>query len=84
MGNNAAFTAFEATVIAVYNEGVLDKKLLSALMKSYEGVDIDHGGVRRPPPKLQTRPRQILAYCGRKMVLTMGSALMVQRTVQVL
>src|SRR5450759_3823318 len=24
-------------------------------------------------PKLQTRPRRILAYCGRKMVLTMGS-----------
>src|ERR1035437_8772791 len=26
-------------------------------------------------PKLQTRPRRILAYCGRKMVLTMGSTL---------
>src|ERR1019366_8749850 len=26
-------------------------------------------------PKLQTRRRRILAYCGRKMVLTMGSTL---------
>ena len=45
MGNNAAFTAFEATVIAVYDEGVLTKKLLGKLMKPYEGVDIDHGGM---------------------------------------
>lgn len=45
MGNNAAFTAFEATVIAVYNHGVLDKKLLSDLMRPYEGIDIDHGGM---------------------------------------
>jgi hypothetical protein len=27
-------------------------------------------------PKLQTRPRRILAYCGRQMVLTMGSTLL--------
>jgi hypothetical protein len=45
MGNNAAFTRFEATVIAVYNRGVLDKGLLSDLMRPYEGVDIDHGGM---------------------------------------
>lgn len=45
MGNNAAFTAFEATVIAVYNRGVLDKDLLSTLMQPYQGVDIDSGGM---------------------------------------
>jgi hypothetical protein len=45
MGNNAAFTAFEATVIAVYDEGVLTKKLLIKLMLPYKGVDIDHGGM---------------------------------------
>ena len=31
--------------------------------------DFDAGAA----PKRQTRPRRILAYCGRKMVLTMGS-----------
>jgi hypothetical protein len=36
VGNNAAFTSFEATVIAVYNRGVLDKELLSDLMRPYE------------------------------------------------
>ena len=46
MGNNAAFTAFEATVIAVYDGGVLTKKLLSKLMEPYRGVDIDHGGMK--------------------------------------
>src|SRR5450759_3972293 len=45
MGNNAAFTSFEAAVIAVYNRGVLDKELLSDLMRPYEGVDIAHGGM---------------------------------------
>ncbi len=44
MGNNQAFTAFEATVIAAYNNGVLDKKLLSAFMEPYRGMDIDSGG----------------------------------------
>jgi len=44
MGNNAAFTSFEASVIAVYNRGVLDKDLLDALAKPYEGMDIDRGG----------------------------------------
>ena len=46
MGNNAAFTAFEATVIAVYNRGLLDQELLTELMKPYEGSDIDTGGQR--------------------------------------
>ena len=45
MGNNAAFTSFEASVIAVYNRGVLDKELLDALAAPYEGMDIDRGGM---------------------------------------
>lgn len=47
MGNNAAFTAFEATVIANYNRGVLDQELLSELMEPYLGVDIDSGATLR-------------------------------------
>lgn len=46
MGNNAAFTDFEATVIATYNKGVLDEELLSAFMEIYRDSDIDHGGMR--------------------------------------
>ena len=45
MGNNAAFTSFEASVIAVYNKGVLDQELLDALAAPYEGMDIDRGGM---------------------------------------
>ena len=45
MGNNAAFTSFEASVIAVYNRGVLDRDLLDALAAPYEGMDIDRGGM---------------------------------------
>jgi hypothetical protein len=45
MGNNAAFTSFEASVIAVYNKGVLDKELLDALAAPYKGMDIDRGGM---------------------------------------
>ncbi len=45
MGNNAAFTSFEASVIAVYNKGVLDKELLDALAAPYEDMDIDRGGM---------------------------------------
>jgi len=45
MGNNAAFTSFEAAVIAVYNKGVLDKELLEQLAAPYEGTDIDRGGM---------------------------------------
>ena len=44
LGNNKAFTAFEATVIATYDKGVLDKELLSAFMEPYRGMDIDSGG----------------------------------------
>ncbi|MDQ5987072.1 MAG: hypothetical protein CSYNP_02809 [Syntrophus sp. SKADARSKE-3] len=44
MGNNSAFTAFETTVIATYNKGILDKELLSSFMEQYRGTDIDKGG----------------------------------------
>jgi hypothetical protein len=45
MGNNAAFTAFERTVVAVYNTGALTKKLLRDLAEPYQGMDIDGGGM---------------------------------------
>jgi len=59
MGNNAAFSAFEDAVLAVYNpfsafedavlavynRGKLDKELLSDLMKPYRDMDIDQGGM---------------------------------------
>lgn len=44
MGDNAAFTAFEHTVVAVYNHGALSRKLLKELMEPYRGSDIDSGG----------------------------------------
>ena len=44
MGNNAAYSYFEDSVIAVYNKGVLDQELLSALMEIHRGCDIDSGG----------------------------------------
>ncbi len=45
MGNNQAFTSWEATVIATYNKGVLDKELLSEFMEQYRDCDIDQGGM---------------------------------------
>jgi hypothetical protein len=45
MGNNAAFTDFEATVVATYNKGVLDEELLSVFMEMHRDSDIDHGGM---------------------------------------
>jgi hypothetical protein len=45
MGNNAAFTSFEASVIAVYNKGVLDRELLDSLAAPYKDSDIDRGGM---------------------------------------
>jgi hypothetical protein len=44
MGNNQAFSAFEATVIAVYDKGCLDKELLSSFMEQCRGMDVDSGG----------------------------------------
>jgi len=46
LGNNQAFTIFEATVIATYDKGVLDKELLTSFISQYKGVDIDSGGKR--------------------------------------
>ena len=46
MGNNAAMTAFEATVIAVYDAGVLTPDLLDQLAEPYTDTDIDSGGLR--------------------------------------
>jgi hypothetical protein len=44
MGNNEAFSVFEATVIAVYDTGLLDQDLLSKFMEIHRGSDIDLGG----------------------------------------
>jgi len=44
MGNNAAFTQFEHTVITLYDAGVLEPDLLAMLGERYSGTDIDHGG----------------------------------------
>ncbi len=44
MGNNAAFTYFEATTLATYDKGVLDRDLLSSFMELHRGEDIDSGG----------------------------------------
>jgi hypothetical protein len=46
MGNNAAYSAFEHTIITIYDHGVLSLPLLDALAKDYEGMDIDPGGSR--------------------------------------
>lgn len=45
MGDNSAFTIFEATVIGCYNKGVLDKDLLETLAEPYRDTDIDSGGM---------------------------------------
>jgi len=45
MGNNQAFTIFEATLLACYNHGVLTKPLLSDILESYRGTDVDSGGM---------------------------------------
>lgn len=44
MGWNKGYEIFEATVIGVYDLGVLDKHLLAILMEPYRGTDIDSGG----------------------------------------
>lgn len=46
MGNNAAYTEFEETVIILYDSGVLNKDILSNIMERYRGTDIDTGGMR--------------------------------------
>ncbi len=44
MGWNAGYRIFESTVINIYNQGKLDKEMLSLLMELYRGTDIDSGG----------------------------------------
>jgi hypothetical protein len=44
MGWNQGYTIYEATIVAAYNAGKLDKELLAAIMEPYRGSDIDHGG----------------------------------------
>lgn len=44
MGNNQAYSIFEAIVIAIYDKGVLDVELLSTIMEQFRNMDIDSGG----------------------------------------
>jgi len=44
MGNNAAYTNWEASVIALYNAGELNPATLDILSEIYRGTDIDSGG----------------------------------------
>ena len=46
MGNNAAYSAFEHTIITIYNHGVLTLELLDEIAKDLEGMDVDSGGSR--------------------------------------
>ena len=46
MGNNAAYSTFEYTVVTIYDHGVLTLELLDALARDYTGMDIDAGGSR--------------------------------------
>lgn len=44
MGNNVAYTAFQYTIISIYDKGVLDLELLDTLAALYADTDIDSGG----------------------------------------
>lgn len=44
MGNNSAWTAFEAAVVGLYDLGKIDKAALDVLAEPYRGSDIDPGG----------------------------------------
>jgi hypothetical protein len=55
MGNNAAFSAFESSVMACAKRGVLDKNLLSDLMEPYRDMDIDSGGKQDITVKFKCR-----------------------------
>jgi len=46
MGNNSAFTQFEATIVLLYDKGALTSDVLDALGEQYRGTDIDSGGSR--------------------------------------
>ena len=45
MGNNAAFTFMEASVIAAYDAGIRGEAL-APFLEPYRGTDIDEGGMR--------------------------------------
>jgi hypothetical protein len=60
MGNNAAYSSFEHTIVTIYNHGVLTLDLLDELAKDYKGMDVDSGGSR----DLQTKDGKSLeAVC---------------------
>jgi hypothetical protein len=44
VGNNAAYSAFQHTIITIYDHEKLDLDLLDALAEPYRGSDIDSGG----------------------------------------
>jgi hypothetical protein len=44
MGNNQAFTAFEAIVMTLYDAGALTLEVLDSIAEQYRGTDIDSGG----------------------------------------
>ncbi len=46
MGWDEGYRIMEAQVVALYDKGVLTKKVLSALMEPFKDSDIDHGGCR--------------------------------------
>lgn len=44
MGNNAAYSTFQHTIITIYNHDKLDLVLLDELAREYANTDIDSGG----------------------------------------
>jgi|SRR5947209_8601833 len=44
MGNNAAYSTFQHTIITLYNHNALTLALLDELAKEYKDTDIDSGG----------------------------------------
>ena len=44
MGNNSAYTAFESITINAYNQGKIDRWLMSTIMNAWRNSDIDSGG----------------------------------------
>lgn len=44
MGNNSAFSNFEAVILAVYNKGALDRELLKTISECFQDQDADAGG----------------------------------------
>jgi len=44
VGNNAAYSTFQHTIITLYDRNKLDLELLDTLAEEYSGTDIDSGG----------------------------------------